>query len=44
MRPLHVVHLVEALGTGGLERVVQTLKDELRRRGHEITCRRTAEA
>ena len=27
-----------------IERVVQTLKDELRRRGHEITCRRTAEA
>jgi len=27
-----------------IERVVQMLKDELRRRGHEITCRRTAEA
>jgi len=25
MKPLRVVHLVEALGTGGLERVVQTL-------------------
>ena len=25
MRPLRVVHLVEALGTGGLERVVQAL-------------------
>jgi hypothetical protein len=27
-----------------IERVVQALKDELRRRGHEITCARKAEA
>ena len=27
-----------------IKRVVQGLKDELWRRGHEITCERTAEA
>jgi hypothetical protein len=39
---------VETLAQGArdedIERVVQALKDELRRRGHEITCERKAEA
>ena len=40
--------LVETWAQGArdedIERVVQALKDELRRRGHEITCERKAEA
>jgi len=40
MRPLHVVHLVEALGTGGLERVVQTLVRHADRQRYrvEVVC------
>jgi len=40
MRPLRVVHLVEALGTGGLERVVQALvrHADVRRFAVEVLC------
>jgi len=40
MRPLRVVHLVEALGTGGLERVVQSLvrHADARRFRVEVLC------
>lgn len=37
MRPLRVVHLVEALGTGGLERVVQSLARQAREHGLEVS-------
>jgi len=36
MTPLRVVHLVEALGTGGLERVVASLSRHARSRGIEV--------
>jgi glycosyltransferase involved in cell wall biosynthesis len=36
MRPLRVAHLVEALGLGGLERVVQSLARHARERGLEV--------
>jgi glycosyltransferase involved in cell wall biosynthesis len=36
MRPLRVVHLVEALGTGGLEHVVASLARHARGRGFEV--------
>jgi glycosyltransferase involved in cell wall biosynthesis len=36
MRPLRVVHLVEALGTGGLEHVVASLSRYARDRGFEV--------
>jgi len=36
MSPLRVVHLVEALGLGGLERVVQSLARHARTRGLEV--------
>jgi glycosyltransferase involved in cell wall biosynthesis len=36
MRALRVVHLVEALGTGGLERVVQSLARHAKERGLDV--------